>query len=70
MGRFFRFLVTGGLTSGVNVVRRRVVSLVTVLATAVVAPNLIAMNAAFLLPRLFVFDSSAICARNSRASGS
>lgn len=54
--RFIRFLVTGGLAAGVNVLSRILLGLVLGYEIAVAFAYLVGMTTAFVLARLFVFD--------------
>jgi putative flippase GtrA len=61
--RFLRFLVTGGLAAGVNIVSRILFDRAVVYEIAVVLAYLVGMTTAFILARLFVFDGRAGDAR-------
>ena len=54
--RFVRFLVTGGLSAGVNVASRILFGRFVSYEIAVVLAYLVGMTTAFILARLFVFD--------------
>ena len=54
--RFTRFLVTGGIAAGVNVVSRYFLSMVMEYRWAVIVAYLCGMTTAWILTRLFVFD--------------
>ncbi|MGE4062289.1 MAG: GtrA family protein [Rhodospirillaceae bacterium] len=56
--RFARFLVSGGIAAGVNVVSRYFFSMVMDYRWAVIAAYLCGMTAAWILTRLFVFEVS------------
>lgn len=57
-GEFGRFLLTGGVAAGVNVVSRWLLSHVMAYEAAVVAAYLAGMATAYLLTRTFVFARS------------
>lgn len=57
--RFLRFVATGGFAAGVNVASRWVLSLVMPYPAAVAVAYLFGMTTAFVLSRLFVFESDA-----------
>lgn len=58
LGEFGRFLVTGGVAAGVNVVTRWLLSHAMVYEIAVVLAYLVGMATAYLLSRAFVFARS------------
>ncbi len=53
--RFLRFLVTGGIAAGVNIVSRALLSMTLDYRWAVIAAYLCGMTAAWILARVFVF---------------
>lgn len=56
--RFARFLLTGGIAAGVNVVSRYFLSMVMEYRWAVIAAYLCGMTTAWILSRLFVFEET------------
>jgi putative flippase GtrA len=56
--RFARFLLTGGIAAGVNVVSRYFLSMAMEYRWAVIAAYLCGMTTAWILSRLFVFKGS------------
>lgn len=58
LGEFGRFLVTGGVAAGVNVVSRWLFDLVMPFEAAVVVAYLAGMVTAYTLSKLFVFSRS------------
>ena len=58
MGEFGRFLVTGGIAAGVNVVSRWLLNHAMIYEIAVVIAYLIGMATAYVLARFFVFARS------------
>jgi putative flippase GtrA len=56
--RFARFLLTGGIAAGVNVVSRYILSMVLDYRWAVIAAYLCGMTTAWVLSRLFVFEET------------
>jgi putative flippase GtrA len=58
VGEFGRFLLTGGVAAGVNVVVRWLLSHAMVYEIAVVVAYLVGMTTAYLLSRAFVFARS------------
>lgn len=56
--QFLRFVVTGGLAAGANILSRLALSQIVSFETAVVVAYLVGMTVAFILARLFVFDAS------------
>lgn len=56
--RFARFLVTGGISAGVNVVSRYFLSMALEYRWAVIAAYLCGMTTAWILARLFVFEET------------
>ncbi|NQW12180.1 MAG: GtrA family protein [Alphaproteobacteria bacterium] len=67
MGEFGRFLVTGGVAAGVNVLSRWVLSHGMVYELAVVIAYLIGMTTAYVLARVFVFARSGRTMRDEAA---
>ena len=59
MSEFARFIVTGGIAAGVNVLARWLLSLVMSYEAAVALAYLVGMTTAFVLARMFVFDACA-----------
>jgi putative flippase GtrA len=57
--RFAKFIITGGLAAGVNVLARLLLSFMLVYEAAVAVAYLFGMTAAFLMSRAFVFERSA-----------
>jgi putative flippase GtrA len=57
--RFFRFLVTGGIAAGVNVLSRWLLDFVVVYEIAVGLAYIAGMTTAFVLARMFVFEREA-----------
>lgn len=57
-GEFARFLVTGGIAAGVNVVSRYLLSMTMVYELAVVVAYLFGMTTAYILARIAVFERS------------
>lgn len=55
--RIVRFLVTGGVAAVVNVASRWLLSVVTIYEVAVAVAYLIGMTTAFVLARLYVFET-------------
>lgn len=55
---FIRFIVTGGIAAGVNIGSRVLLSLYMSFEIAVVVAYLFGMTTAYILARLFVFESS------------
>jgi len=58
IGEFGRFLITGGIAAGVNVLSRWLLNAALGYEVAVVVAYLIGMTTAYLLSRLFVFAKS------------
>lgn len=58
MSPFFRFLLTGGFSAGVNVLSRMALTVFMPFEVAVIIAYLIAMTTAYVLARLFVFEKS------------
>ena len=58
MGEFTRFVLTGGIAAGVNVIARWGLSHVMSYEAAVAVAYLFGMTTAYLLARMFVFDES------------
>ena len=58
LGEFGRFLVTGGIAAGVNVLSRWLFNFVMPFEAAVVVAYLVGMITAYLLAKLFVFEAS------------
>lgn len=58
LGEFGRFLVTGGIAAGANVVSRWLLNFAMPFEAAVVVAYLIGMTTAYVLSRLFVFATS------------
>lgn len=58
LGEFGRFLVTGGIAAGVNVVSRYLLNLAMPFEIAVVIAYLFGMVTAYILSRVFVFETS------------
>lgn len=56
--RFARFLITGGIAAGVNVVSRYFLSMAMEYRWAVIAAYLCGMTTAWVLSRLFVFEET------------
>lgn len=56
--RFVRFLVTGGIAAGVNVVSRYFLSMVMEYRAAVIVAYLCGMTTAWVLSRAFVFEQT------------
>ena len=56
--RFTRFLITGGIAAGVNVLSRYFLSMTMEYRWAVISAYLCGMIAAWVLVRLFVFDET------------
>ena len=54
--RFIRFLVTGGLAAGTNILSRALLDRLVIYEIGVALAYLIGMTTAFILARLFVFD--------------
>jgi putative flippase GtrA len=57
--RFIRFIVTGGIAAGVNVISRWLLDLVVVYEVAIGLAYIAGMTMAFVLARMFVFESEA-----------
>jgi putative flippase GtrA len=57
--RFIRFLVTGGIAAGVNVLSRWLLDFVVVYEVAIGLAYIAGMTVAFVLARMFVFESEA-----------
>ena len=55
--QFTRFLVTGGISAGVNVLTRWLLNFVLGYALAVALAYIVGMTVAFILARMFVFDA-------------
>lgn len=64
LGEFGRFLVTGGIAAGANVLSRWLLNLVMPFEAAVVVAYLVGMTTAYILARLFVFEASGRTARD------
>jgi putative flippase GtrA len=58
MTEFLKFLITGGIAAGVNLVGRYVLNFWMAFEVAVVPAFLLAMTTAYVLARLFVFGAS------------
>ncbi len=56
--RFVRFLLTGGIAAGVNVISRYFLSMALEYRWAVIAAYLCGMTTAWILSRLFVFEQT------------
>ncbi len=56
--RFARFMITGGIAAGVNVVSRYFLSMTMDYGWAVIAAYLCGMTTAWVLSRLFVFEET------------
>ena len=56
--RFVRFLVTGGIAAGANVLSRILLDRVVTYEVAVTLAYLVGMTTAFILARLFVFEET------------
>lgn len=64
MSEFARFIVTGGIAAGVNVLTRWLLNLVMSYEAAVALAYLVGMTTAFVLARMFVFEAGAGSARS------
>lgn len=64
LGEFGRFLVTGGIAAGANVVSRWLFDFVMPFEVAVVVAYLVGMTTAYVLAKLFVFEASGRSARD------
>lgn len=64
LGEFGRFLVTGGIAAGANVLSRWLFNFVMPFEWAVVVAYLVGMTTAYVLAKLFVFEASGRSARD------
>lgn len=64
LGEFGRFLVTGGIAAGANVLSRWLFNFVMPFEVAVVVAYLVGMTTAYVLAKLFVFEASGRTARD------
>lgn len=58
LGEFGRFLVTGGVAAGANVISRWLFNFIMPFEAAVVVAYLVGMTTAYVLAKLFVFEAS------------
>ncbi|SDF64497.1 GtrA family protein [Thalassobaculum litoreum] len=64
IGEFGRFLITGGIAAGANVLSRWLFNLVMPFEAAVAVAYLVGMTTAYVLAKLFVFETSGRTARD------